>query len=91
MTKHELIVALSHNHNITRDKANAILADVINFQLHDLLENGEVVLHGLGKLKIAERAARLGRNPKTGETIHIPAQKSVKFQITKTLKNELNA
>ena len=41
---------------------------------------------GLGKLVVVDRKARLGRNPKTGETIQIPAKKALKFRVAKAAK-----
>jgi len=51
-----------------------------------LLAGDEVSLNGIGKLKIKDKPARDGRNPKTGATIPIPAQKVVKFSVAKSLK-----
>lgn len=47
---------------------------------------GEISLPGIGKLKRAKRAAREGRNPRTGEAVKIAARNVVKFSVTKTLK-----
>jgi DNA-binding protein HU-beta len=47
------------------------------------------VIPGLGKLVLVDRKARLGRNPKTGETIQIPAKKVVKFRIAKQAKDAI--
>ncbi|EAO3412105.1 HU family DNA-binding protein [Salmonella enterica] len=90
MTKHDLIVELADTHLIPRAKVSALLADLVNLQINDLLNTGETTLHGLGKLKVVKRAERLGRNPKTGVEITIPATKSLKFSVTKTLKESLN-
>jgi DNA-binding protein HU-beta len=46
-------------------------------------------LPGLGKLKLKNRAARLGRNPATGEQIQIPAKRVVKFQVAKAAKDAI--
>ena len=46
-------------------------------------------LPGLGKLKLKDRAARMGRNPATGETISIPAKRVVKFQVSKAAKDAI--
>jgi DNA-binding protein HU-beta len=46
-------------------------------------------LPGIGKLVLVDRKARLGRNPKTGETIQIPAKKVVKFRIAKACKDAI--
>ncbi|ENE5752064.1 HU family DNA-binding protein [Salmonella enterica] len=91
MTKHDLIVTLSDICLVPRDKVTAILNELADIYVADLVETGETTLHGLGKLKVVERAARQGRNPKTNEPIAIPAAKVLKFQTTKTLKEGLNA
>ncbi len=46
-------------------------------------------LPGLGKLKLRDRAARIGRNPATGATIQIPAKRVVKFQVSKAAKDAI--
>ena len=61
--------------------------DVLVETLTGLLRQGEKVnLTGLGILKVADRKAREGRNPRTGETIQIPASKKVRFTASKVLK-----
>jgi DNA-binding protein HU-beta len=49
----------------------------------------EFVLPGLGKLKVAQRQQRMGRNPATGESIVIPARKVLKFRISKAAKDAI--
>lgn len=56
-----------------------------------LIEEGEAVLPGLGKLVTQQKDAREARNPKTGATIPVPAHKAVKFRPAKTLKDAVNA
>ena len=59
--------------------------------LKTVLGQGEKVsLPGVGQFEVAERAARQGRNPQTGETIDIPASKAVKFKAGKALKDAVN-
>jgi DNA-binding protein HU-beta len=54
------------------------------------LRNGDKVnISGFGTFAVSERKARTGRNPKTGESIEIPASKSAKFKAGKALKDEL--
>ena len=52
---------------------------------------GEIPLPGIGKLKGKQRKARPGRNPRTGEAIHIPGHMGVAFEPGKTLKDKLKA
>lgn len=56
-----------------------------------LASGGEVPLPGLGKLKGKARQARNGRNPRTGEDIHIPGRMGVAFEAGKILKDRLKA
>ncbi|RMT07032.1 hypothetical protein ALP53_200008 [Pseudomonas savastanoi pv. phaseolicola] len=57
----------------------------------DQLESGaEITLPGIGKLKVAERPARTGRNPSTGASIEIAAKKAVKFVSAKVLNDAIN-
>ena len=56
-----------------------------------LIEEGEAVLPGLGKLVTQQKDAREARNPKTGATIPVPAHKAVKFRPAKALKDAVNA
>lgn len=55
----------------------------------ELLGGGEVPLPGIGKLKAKKAAARKGRNPRTGESVDIPARKKVRFVACKELKEAL--
>jgi DNA-binding protein HU-beta len=64
---------------------------VFTVSLSSILANGsEVTLIGFGSFKITERAARTGRNPKTGEPIQIPASKVPTFKAGKALKDAVN-
>lgn len=65
--------------------------DMILGTFEEVLKSGEDVnFIGWGKFEVAERAARVGRNPKTGEEIKIEAKKTVKFKAGKTLVDSLN-
>ena len=57
--------------------------------LYDTLKQGDSIrLPGIGTFKVVERAARMGRNPRTGEQISIPARRQVKFTASKSLAEE---
>ena len=51
-----------------------------------LVSEGEVKLSGFGQFSIVNRDARKARNPKTGETVDVPAKKAIKFKVSSTLK-----
>jgi DNA-binding protein HU-beta len=58
--------------------------------LADALERGdEVRIHGFGSFKTAQRAARMGRNPRTGEAVKVPARRVVRFSASSTLSGAL--
>ena len=60
--------------------------------INDKLVSGESVeLQGIGTLKIVERAGRTGMNPKTKESINIPAKKAIKFKTCATIDRKLNS
>ena len=91
MKKSELISVLAKHADVSKTEADRVLAALEQAVKVELLEGGEVTLPGIGTLATAERAARQGRNPKTGETIAIPACKTVKFKAAKALKDAVNA
>ena len=90
MKKIELITFVSKSANITKKSAG----DAINAAIEGItstLEKGESIsLTGFGSFKVVNRAAREGRNPSTGEEIHIPASKAVRFTPGAGLKERVN-
>jgi len=85
MTKPATIAALSQKANLSKKQVVAVFVQVIALATKEA-KNG-FVLPGFGKLVLANRKARMGRNPQTGEPIKIPAKRVLKFRITKTLKD----
>lgn len=80
MNKAELIDAISSNTSLTKTDAASALSSLIN-AMSDALKKGErVSFPGFGTFSVSERRARIGRNPRTGETIQIKAKKVVKFK-----------
>lgn len=55
-----------------------------------LVKGEEVIFTGWGKWEVVEKAERIGRNPKTGEEITIPAKKAIKFKVGKALEEKVN-
>lgn len=93
MTKAELLKnwhksALVDTRNI--EHAGGLLDSLCNVIAAELLGGGEVTLPHLGKFKVARTAARVGRNPRTGEAIDVPAKRKVVFVAGKELKESLN-
>ncbi|EDY2030061.1 HU family DNA-binding protein [Salmonella enterica] len=90
MTKRDLIVSLSDTYLIPRDKVTALLNDLTDKYVQEILTTGETRIYGIGTFRVVERAQRKGRNPKTGKPCVIPAANVLKFSTTKTLKEQLN-
>jgi len=60
---------------------------LVELAYQQVKKNGEFVVPGIGKLVKVDRKARMGRNPATGEQIHIPAKTVVKFRVAKAAKD----
>lgn len=79
---------IAKNFNITKKLAKDVVDAVVASMRASLLD-GELRITGLGTLKVKEKPARNGRNPKTGEKLVIAAHKAVKFNISKNLKEAI--
>jgi nucleoid DNA-binding protein len=87
MTRTELIDALAQRLGTEKRDAKAFLEGLTGLVEDVIRDGGEVPLKGLGKFKVQNRKARVGRNPLTGEEIQIPAKTVVKFTLAKSLKD----
>ena len=91
MNKNELISAVAEKADLTKAQAGEAV-DALFEIVSDTLKSGdEVRIIGFGNFSVTERAATEGRNPRTGETIQIPASKTPKFKAGKGLKDAVNA
>ena len=90
MNKTDLIDAVSDSADLTKaDAARAV--DAVIASITSALKKGDsVTVVGFGTFQVRERAARSGRNPKTGETIKIDASKNPAFKAGKALKDAVN-
>ena len=90
MNKAELTDAVATRANISKSDAGDAV-DAVFDSIASALANGESVsLIGFGTFSISNRAARTGRNPRTGETIQIAASRAAKFKAGKALKDAVN-
>tara|TARA_B100002019_G_C21233107_1_gene581209 strand:+ start:1059 stop:1331 length:273 start_codon:yes stop_codon:yes gene_type:complete len=90
MNKSDLIDQIAVSSDISKAAAGRALDATID-SITDALRDGEqVVLVGFGTFHVKDRAARTGRNPRTGETIQIKASKSPGFKAGKALKDAVN-
>jgi DNA-binding protein HU-beta len=87
MTKSELISAIVKESKLEKKHAKVFLESLTNLVTKEIRKGGEIPLTGLGKFKVSNRKARIGRNPQTGEPIKIPAKRVVKFTVAKALKD----
>lgn len=87
MTKTELVEALVGETDLPKKDTKEFLVALTSVVEKTLKRGGDVPLSGLGKFKVQNRKARIGRNPQTGESIKIPAKKVVKFTVAKNLKD----
>ena len=84
-TKH-LAAALSEQHQLSKKQGLQMMEDLIGMITKHLKKGERVKIAGLGILVVRKRAARMGRNPATGEPIQIKASKKVAFRASKELK-----
>lgn len=90
MNKSELIDAIAASADLPKTAAGRALDAMIESVTNALKEGDQVALIGFGTFQVKDRAARDGRNPKTGEVIKIPAAKVPSFKAGKALKDAVN-
>ena len=90
MNKAELVAKLSEDAELSKTQANAVLDSFIEAVTKTLKSGGKVTLVGFGTFAVTKRAARTGRNPRTGAAIKIKSAKVPKFRPGKALKDALN-
>jgi DNA-binding protein HU-beta len=86
LTLRHLAEQLSEVHELPKRQANEMLTQVVEMIAKSLKKGDKIRLSGLGILQVRKRAARMGRNPATGEPIQIKASKKVAFRAAKELK-----
>ena len=84
-TKH-LAAKLAEDHEMSKKQAEAVMGDLVALITKHLKKGDRIRIGGLGILNVRKRAARMGRNPATGEAIQIKASKKVGFRPAKDLK-----
>ena len=90
MNKSDLIDAVAGDADVSKAEAARVVDAVIDSIPRALKKGDTVTLVGFGTFPVRERAARSGRNPKTGETIKIDASKNPAFKAGKALKDAVN-
>jgi DNA-binding protein HU-beta len=87
MTKTALVRHMAEKMELTNKQASSFIELLAETAVKETKKNGEFTIPGIGKLVKAQRKARLGRNPQTGETIKISAKTGVKFRVAKAAKD----
>ena len=90
MNKTELVAAMAEQADMTKKDAEKALTAFTEVVAKELKKGGKVQLVGFGTFEVAERAAREGRNPQTGDVMKIAASKAPKFKAGKALKDAIN-
>lgn len=90
MKKLQLTDAVAAKAQITKKEAAAAVDAVLDVIAEALAAGEDVKITGFGGFEVKARAARTGRNPKTGEAVEIPASKYVAFSAGSTLKEKVN-
>ncbi len=90
MKKSEIVASLADSNDLSRGKAEKVVDDLLDLIAEALAKGDKVVLSGFGTFEVRTRVARSGRNPRTGETIDVPEQKTPAFKVGKLLKDAVN-
>ena len=85
----QLAASLAGDHESPKKQAESMLGDLVSLVTKHLKKGDRIRLAGLGVLVVRKRAARMGRNPATGEPIQIKASKKVAFRPAKELKEAI--
>ncbi len=89
ITKTALIRAMAEKLELSSKQVGGFFALLADTAVKETKKNGEFTIPGIGKLVKAERKARTGRNPQTGEAIKIKAKTVVKFRVAKVAKDTI--
>lgn len=90
MTKAELVEEVASMTDLTKKHAEIIVNTVFESIVNSLRSGDKIELRGFGSFRIRQRGPRIGRNPKTGDQVAVPAKKIPYFKPGKELKELLN-
>ncbi len=91
MTKAQLVERVAGDSSLTRKEAEVVVQAVLDSIVQSLKGGTKVELRGFGSFRLRHRAARIGRNPKTGAKVHVPAKRVPYFKPGKDLKELINS
>ncbi|HVQ43768.1 MAG TPA: HU family DNA-binding protein [Candidatus Saccharimonadia bacterium] len=89
VTMKHLAANLAESHEMSKKQTEAVLGELVGLVTKHLKKGDRIRIGGLGILQVRKRAARMGRNPATGEAIKIKASKKIAFRPAKDLKESV--
>jgi DNA-binding protein HU-beta len=89
LTKSELLKELANQTGLKKKEVENIMQALRSTIYKTLRKEHKIKLDGLGVFQLKDRKARIARNPRTGETVNVPAKKVVKFRVLKVLKEAI--
>lgn len=89
MTKKELVRKISEKFGLTQIQTKEIVQSTLDTMIDSIIQTGRIELRNFGVFEVRKRAPRLARNPKTGETVHVPAKKVIIFKPGRLLEERL--
>jgi integration host factor subunit beta len=90
MTKADLIEEVSRVVELTRKESEVIVEAIFDSVVRSLRSGDKIEIRGFGSFRTRERQARIGRNPKTGDRVEVPAKRIPYFKPSKELKDLVN-
>jgi DNA-binding protein HU-beta len=90
MNRKALVDAVAEKSGLSKKDAESFLSSFVDVVTGELKSGGQVNLVGFGSFRVTERKSREARNPRTGETVRVPARKVPAFKAGKELKSALD-
>src|SRR6266568_1431875 len=91
MTKADLIEEVSKMVELTRKDSEVVVDTIFDSIVHSLRSGDKIEVRGFGSFRTRQRKPRVGRNPKTGDRVDVPAKKIPFFKPSKELKDVVNS
>jgi DNA-binding protein HU-beta len=89
MTKAQIVSHFAEKFELSKKTASGVIDEMAALAVSETKKAGSFTLPGIGKLALAKRKARMGRNPATGEAIKIPAKTVVRMRVAKAAKDAI--
>ncbi len=83
MNTSQLVSAFAVANDLSKPKASEVVQSILDSVVEATKRGDEVAINEFGRFSVKERAARIARNPRTGETLNIPASQSLGFRMSK--------